>query len=265
MSQASASHPSSSPAVSPPPSRRPVSKVALVAAGLAIAFGLLAILAGLGSRWELWTFRTGFTLLRWAVYGGIATAILALVAVVRTRPGSPRRGLPLAVFALVVSLAFAAVPWSWQRQARSVPPIHDITTDTENPPQFVDVLALRADAANTAEYGGPEIASQQRTAYPDIRPVVLSLPQDRAFQRALDAAESMGWEIVAAEPASGRIEATDQTRWFGFKDDVVIRLTPSGDRTILDVRSVSRVGRSDVGTNAARIRAYIGEVQGGAD
>lgn len=262
MSQASASTPAGSPAVSPVPPRRPLSKIAVAAAVLALLVGLVAILAGFGSRWGIWHFRTGFTLLRWAAYGGIATLLLSIVAVVRTRPGGPRRGLPLAAFALLACALFVAVPYSWQRKAASVPRIHDITTDTENPPAFVDVLPLRADAPNTAEYEGPEIAAQQIEAYPDIRPVVLALPQDRAFQRALDTARGLGWEIVAADPATGRIEATDQTFWFGFKDDVVIRLTPSGDRTILDIRSVSRVGRSDVGTNAARIREYVAAVQG---
>ena len=239
----------------------PISRIALVALGLAVAFGLLAMFAGLGSRWGLWHFRTGFNLLRYAVYGGLATLLLSLVAVIQTRPGGSRRGLPLALLALALSAMFVLIPWSWQRQARSVPPIHDITTDTDNPPEFVSILPLRADAPNSAAYEGDSIAAQQRQAYPDIRPVVLDLPPERAFQRALDAATDMGWEVVASDPASGRIEATDQTRWFGFKDDVVIRLTPSGNRTILDVRSVSRVGRSDVGTNAKRIRAYIDEVE----
>lgn len=261
MSQAPPTTPSDSPAVSVSPRRRPVSRTALVALGLAVAGAILAMLAGFGSRWGLWHFRTGFNLLRWAVYGELATLLIALVAAVRTRPGTPQRGFPLALTALVIALTFVAIPWSWQRQARSVPPIHDITTDTENPPRFVDVLPLRSDAPNSAEYEGAEIAAQQSEAYPDIRPVVLSLSPERAFQRALDAARDMGWEIVAADPAAGRIEATDQTFWFGFKDDVVIRLTPAEGRTILDVRSVSRVGRSDVGTNAERIREYIEAVQ----
>ena len=249
-----------SPAVAPA-RRLPRSRIAVAAVTLAVVFGLLAIFAGLGSRWGLWHFRTGFNLLRYAVYGGLATLVLSLIAVIQTRPGSSRRGLPLALFALVVSALFVVIPWSWQRQARSVPPIHDITTDTENPPQFVSVLPLRADAPNSATYEGDSIASLQRQAYPDIRPVVLDLPPERAFQRALDSAREMGWEIVANDPASGRIEATDRTLWFGFKDDVVIRLTPTGDRTVVDVRSKSRVGGSDVGTNARRIREYLEGVQ----
>lgn len=246
-------------------SGRPRSRLAMLVALLAVACGVMAMLAGFGSRWGWWHFRTGFSMLTWAAYGGIAVAVLSLIALVRTRPGGARRGLLLALFALVAGLLLVGIPWSWRAKARSVPPIHDISTDTENPPQFVAVAPLRADAPNPIEYGGPEVAAQQREAYPDIRPLVLELPVGRAFQRALRATREMGWEIVVADSAAGRIEATDQTFWFGFKDDVVIRLTPLQGRTVLDVRSLSRVGGGDVGTNAARVRAYLEKVreQGG--
>ena len=116
-------------------------------------------------------------------------------------------------------------------------------------------------AANQAEYGGPEVAAQQRQAYPDVVPLVLEAPADVAFGRALGAARGMGWEIVAADSSAGRIEATATTAWFGFKDDVVVRVTPEDGRSRVDVRSVSRVGMSDVGTNAARIRAYLARLR----
>jgi uncharacterized protein (DUF1499 family) len=136
--------------------------------------------------------------------------------------------------------------------------IHDITTDPENPPGFVSVLPLRKDAPNSATYGGPEIAAQQRAAYPDIRPLVSDLPPARAFERALSVAQRMGWSIVDDNAAEGRIEATATTRWFGFKDDVVLRIVPAaGNGSRIDIRSVSRVGRSDVGTNARRIRTFL--------
>ena len=111
---------------------------------------------------------------------------------------------------------------------------------------------------NTAD---PEIAAQQRQAYPDVVPLVLESPADVAFGRALEAARGMGWEIVAADSSAGRIEATATTAWFGFKDDVVVRVTPEDGRSRVDVRSVSRVGMSDVGTNAARIRAYLARLR----
>jgi uncharacterized protein (DUF1499 family) len=141
--------------------------------------------------------------------------------------------------------------------------IHDITTDTETPPVFVAILPLRAGAPNTAEYGGPEIAAQQRAGYPDLGPLTLPVPTAQAFTRALTVAREMGWEIVASEANEGRIEATATTFWFGFKDDVVIRVTPSGSGSRIDVRSVSRVGRSDVGTNAKRITDYLSRLARG--
>ena len=138
-----------------------------------------------------------------------------------------------------------------------MPPIHDITTDTENPPSFISILQLRKGAQNPAGYGGPNIAAQQRAAYPDITSEILALPPDQAFERAYRTARRMGWQIIDRNMEEGRIEATDTTSWFGFKDDIVIRVTPVDNGSRVDIRSVSRVGRSDVGTNARRIRKYL--------
>jgi uncharacterized protein (DUF1499 family) len=223
---------------------------------LALVVGLAALaamlLAGPGSRMGWWPFRTALgTILPWAAYGGVAAAVLSLIALVL----GGRRGL--AALALVFALAAFLPPFLFRRSAQSVPPIHDVTTDTDNPPPFVAVLEHRQGASNPAEYGGPEIAAQQRKGYPDLRPVTLADPPARAFERALEAARGQGWEIVAAVPAEGRIEATDTTRWFGFKDDVVVRVKPEGTGSRVDVRSLSRVGKSDVGKNASRIRAYL--------
>ncbi|MQA89093.1 MAG: DUF1499 domain-containing protein [Gemmatimonas sp.] len=230
--------------------------------GLAIIVALTGVMAGLGPRTGLWDFRTGFQILRWAAFGGIAVAILSVIALLVARPGGPRRGFTAAVVSLAIGLLAFGLPWQQSRIANSVPLIHDITTDTENPPEFVAVAPLRADAPNPIAYEGEEIARQQREGYPDLRPVLLELPMDRAFQRALDAAEAQGWDIIDANPQEGRIEATDRTFWFGFYDDVVIRLTPVNARTVVDIRSKSRVGLSDVGANARRIRGYIDDLEG---
>jgi uncharacterized protein (DUF1499 family) len=116
---------------------------------------------------------------------------------------------------------------------------------------------VRKKTPNGPEYAGEKIAREQKAAYPDIQPLMLSEPPAAVFERALAAARSMGWEIVAAVPAAGRIEATATTRWFRFKDDIIVRVTtqPAGSR--IDVRSKSRLGRSDLGTNARRIRTYM--------
>lgn len=245
-----------------PTPRRSVSRIALFAFAFSLAVALLGAMSGLGNRWGLWDFRTGFTLLRWAAYGGIAALIIGLIAAIMTRPGTARRGFGLSAIALVIGLIVVAIPWQNRRQAAGVPPIHDITTDVNDPPQFVAIAPLRADAPNPVTYEGEEIARQQQQAYPDIEPVLLDMPLERAFQRALDAAEAQGWEIVDASPSEGRIEATDRTFWFGFYDDVVIRLTEVNGRTVVDVRSKSRVGRSDLGVNARRIREYLADVRG---
>ncbi|CAN5343597.1 hypothetical protein BH24GEM3_BH24GEM3_07440 [soil metagenome] len=240
---------------------RPLSRLALLGFSLALLCGLLAMLAGFGSRFGLWHFRTGFTLLRWMAYGGLAAAAISLIGLVMTFIGRGQRGAVLALLGIVIGLSVAAVPWQWRRVARGVPPIHDITTDTENPPQFVSILPLRADAPNPPEYAGAEVAEQQRTAYPELGPLVLPVRPEQAFARALEAARGMRWEIVDANASEGRIEATDRTFWFGFADDVVIRVTPAPEGSRIDARSKSRVGGSDVGTNARRIRRYFDRVQ----
>lgn len=228
-----------------------------LAIGVACASALLLMLAGVGSRFGWWHFRSGFTMLGYAVYGGIGAALLGIWGIIlATRKRQPNR-IILAGLAVVIGVVVAAVPISWLLSARHLPLIHDITTDTVHPPQFVAILPLRKDAPNPAVYGGPEVAEQQKRAYPGLRTEVLDLPAGRTFELALAAAQAAGWKIIAAEPAEGRIEATDTTFWFGFTDDIVIRITAAGERTLLDIRSASRVGKSDVGTNARRIKSYL--------
>lgn len=231
--------------------------IALIGLALAAVAVLLALSAGLGYRWQIWTLATAFGVLRWAAYTGLAAgavSVLAATLAARRRSG---RVITLALAALLTGAAVAAVPYSHLRIARSVPPIHDITTDTHEPPRFVAVAPLRANAPNSADYAGEAVAAKQREAYPDIAPLRLAVPSDKAFDDALAAATSLGWEIVASVPAEGRIEVTDRTFFFGFKDDVVVRIRADDGMSRIDVRSVSRVGRSDVGTNARRIRRFF--------
>jgi uncharacterized protein (DUF1499 family) len=139
--------------------------------------------------------------------------------------------------------------------------IHDITTDTANPPQFVALHGLRLATFNGPEYGGEKIARIQKAAYPDIQPRIVDAAPASAFERALRAAHGMGWLIVASAAEEGRIEATATTRWLRFKDDVVVRVTPSGAGSRIDVRSKSRIGRSDFGANATRIREFFRKLE----
>jgi uncharacterized protein (DUF1499 family) len=238
---------------------RLLQRLNLVGFGLAFLCALAAVAAGLGTHSELWHFRTGFTILTWAAYGALGAVVLGLVGFVIDR--SSWKAILLALLTVVLGSLVAGVPWQMKQRAQHVPPIHDITTDTQNPPMFVAILPLRSDAPNPAEYGGADIAAQQQKAYPDLRPLLLNIPPMEAFQKALEAAGEMGWQIVDANQEQGRIEATDMTLWFGFEDDIVVRVTPNDHGSRIDVRSVSRVGKSDVGKNASRIQEYLAKIR----
>ena len=228
---------------------------------LAVLASLTAMAAGLGSQFHLWHYRTGFTILTWAAYSGLVAMVLSLGALLVTWPGHSKRGLFWAVTGLLISLLVVGVPRIWKQIVLQVPPIHDISTDLEKPPHFLAILPLRQDAPNEADYGGPEIADQQRTAYPNLKPVMLDYPPDRVLDFAILAAVDLGWKIIDVNTKAGRLEATDTTFWFGFTDDVVVRVSPQNGGSRLDVRSVSRVGQSDVGTNVRRIRTFLAKVQ----
>ena len=203
---------------------------------LALAVAAVAALAasGPGTRLGLWDWRGGLGLLRYAAYLGMGAASVSLLLLLIPRI---RRGhaVLLSVALLLGSIAFA-IPFAWQRQARSVPPINDIRTDVEN--------------------SAPALAQAQRAAYPDIAPVRLPIPPQPAFARAVAAAEAMGWQTASLDAPARRLEAVATTPWFGFKDDVTIRVSPDPQGSRIDIRSRSRVGRGDAGANAARIRAW---------
>ncbi|HJU16649.1 MAG TPA: DUF1499 domain-containing protein, partial [Stellaceae bacterium] len=168
------------------------------------------------------------------------------------------RGAAGAVVALIVGGLVAFVPWHYRTVARSVPPIDDITTDTVHPPPFVATVAARAaEGGNPAAYGGARTAALQKRGYPDLAPLDLPQAPAEAFALALATARAEGWAIIAADPKAGRIEATARSFWMGFTDDIVVRVAPEGSGSRIDMRSASRHGRSDLGVNAARIRAYF--------
>jgi uncharacterized protein (DUF1499 family) len=225
---------------------------------VAMAAVLMLAVSGPGTRWGLWDWRTGLSMLRWALYAGGCAAVLALafLAIPRTRGPRPSR---LAI-ALLLGIVAGAPALGVLTRAKSLPFIHDVSTDLRDPPAFVSLAAERRASPNGIDHGGPEVASAQEKGYPDIRPLIVADAPARAFERALAAARAMGWQVAGADPAAGRIEATAVTPWFGFKDDVVVRVRSEGAGSRIDVRSVSRVGKSDVGANAARIRDYLGRL-----
>jgi uncharacterized protein (DUF1499 family) len=224
---------------------------------ITVLSALTAMSAGPASDAGLWTYRTGFVIVRWSVYVAAGAGAIALIAGGVAAESRQYRTALVGIVTTVIALAVIVPAWQLQRTASQVPRIHDITTDTDNPPSFVALLPVRQKTPNGPEYDGDKIARQQKAAYPDIQPVMLAEPPTVAFERALAAARSMGWEIVAAVAGDGRIEATATTRWFRFKDDIVIRVMPQPSGSRIDVRSKSRLGHSDLGTNARRIRAYV--------
>jgi len=239
-------------------------------AGLGLAVMALAAPLGVWTNW--WDFRQGFSMLRSAqpfvawITIGCALATAAIIVL-----GRREKSLNTVKMAAIAGLATIAAGVAWYipqsylpGSGVSIPPIHDISTDVFNPPQFVDVLALRGPDANPTVYGTgnrnlsvEEHIERQLAAYPDVSTRTFDEPMTAVYERALAAAQRLGWELVAQAPAEGRIEATDTTFWFRFKDDIVIRIIETPEGTLLDARSTSRVGLSDVGKNAQRLRAFL--------
>jgi len=186
------------------------------------------------------------------VIGGIA----ALTGLIRSRGTAGGRSAPLTWLALVLGVAAILNFGATMRGASGSAPIHDISTDLVNPPEFVAVAGLRTANDNPAAYSGGDTPDLQRAAYPDIETIVLLDPVSFVYEEALAVAEDMGWEIVAEDAGTGIIEATASTPFVGFRDDVVIRIRAESAETLVDIRSKSRVGRGDMGVNAGRIREF---------
>jgi uncharacterized protein (DUF1499 family) len=229
----------------------------------AIALGLLA-LGPLGMRFGWWAY--GFGLYRLMPASALLAAIavvLSILALAREWSQLHLGGRAMLFIALAVAASLVYVPVSYWQTRKSVPPIHDITTDIDNPPAFSAVLPARAaERAGSVDGRTPQLGELQKDAYPDLAPLTTALPPTRAFEAALEVAKSTpGWTIVAADANAGRIEASEQSRWFRFTDDIVIRVVGDGAGSRIDMRSTSRQGRSDYGVNAARIRAYMGALR----
>jgi uncharacterized protein (DUF1499 family) len=201
------------------------------ASGLAILAVVLLGASGPAVRLGLVPFGVGLLMLPVAGVLGLVGAILALIALFRGA------GVLRTIIALALGIGVAVVPAAGYVLARSAPLINDISTDPK------------------------EQTEEQRRAYPDIQPLRLAVAPNIAFERAKGAIEEAGWQIVREDPSAGRIEALATTFWFGFKDDVVIRVAADGPGSRVDVRSKSRVGKGDLGTNAQRIRSYQKRLQ----
>ena len=240
----------------------------------ALAAGLSVPGAALGYRFGILELGEAFTILRETAQPYVLVGLIAGgIGVLASLAPRPTPLIVLPVIGLVASGFAYYTPKKMGELVEANPFIHDISTDLENVPKFVAVAALRGEGDHPIAYEGTydtrcgrgegdcDPAALQLEAFPDIRPVDLEASWDEAFEIAKRAAKSMGWELVDVNPEQGRIEATDTTFWFGFKDDIVVRLTDLGDgRTRIDVRSQSRIGQSDLGANARRVRSYLSKL-----
>jgi len=247
----------------------------LTSVASALSFGAVAaaLIGAVGSGQELWHFRTGFSILRYAFYAAAAGAVIALVGALLARKAEPRL-VRRCLAALVVALAFLAFVGSQLRTARAAVPLHDITTNLTDIPGF-HRLPVRADnLERVPDLDQPELAALpplerwkavHREAYPDLRTVRVPWSVAETIARAEALARERGWEVVTVDTGQGVLEAVETSRFFRFKDNVVVRARPpaqGGSGTIVDMRSISRVGGSDVGVNAKRIRRFLADLKG---
>ncbi len=239
------------------------STLASISLLLSVLVAALAAGSGFGTRLGWWNYRVGLNLLTWAVIGACLTGISSLVSSLITLPFlSETRGFSLSVLGLVISAIVIAIPVQWRLRAGTVPSIHDISTDLKNPPRFRVIQNFRDDQNNDLRRTNEDLASMQRKAYPKLDSFSVERSKTYCMKRALKIARNLNWTLRSINWETGHVEATDRTFWFGFKDDIVVRINSLRDgQCKIDVRSVSRHGKSDLGTNARRIKNYLGQIK----
>ncbi|MDE2234414.1 MAG: DUF1499 domain-containing protein [Gammaproteobacteria bacterium] len=225
------------------------------------ASGALAILGvalpGPLCRFGLLGFDLAVRIIRYAAFCGVLAMVFSLAGLILAVLGRHARYMAGLAAGLVLGILAAGIPYAWLSNIAHLPAIHDISTDTATPPAFeAGVLAARHGSANSATYGGSEVAALQAQAYPDIRPLVLAQAWTIVYPAALRTVQALGWKLDSNDPMTGIIEATSTSRWFGISYDVVIRIRGSGTTTRLDIRSESRQGHSDAGYDAHLIRVF---------
>lgn len=222
-----------------------------------LAAATLAALGAYGSGWGFWPFTTGFLIIGVALLLALIGAFGGLILLMRRRGGGA-----LLVGGMVAATALIAIVGVQIQRGSSVPPIHDISTNLESPPQFAHIPP-RADRYTGLEGGASEWRRLHEAAYGDIQPLRVNAAPAVVMARAAGIVRARGWEVAHA--GTDRIEATETVSPFRFKDDIVIMATPEADgsTTRIDIRSVSRVGVSDLGVNARRVRALIADLRAG--
>lgn len=238
--------------------KEPVSGLATWARNLAV-FSAVATLVSIG------VVRFGFLEMRPAMATWFGALALAGVSILLALAGfaaiwqNGSRGIPRILLALLLDALILAYPAYLGWQYRTLPAIHDITTDSIDPPRFETLARLRVgDDVNTAVYAGLYSAERQRAAYPNIETLQVEMPVQRTYDIVLQLVNRRKWRVVDERPPQlpkreGHIEAVARTTILSLPEDVVIRLRPDGDDTRIDIRSSSRYFESDLGSNAARI------------
>ncbi|PKH34468.1 DUF1499 domain-containing protein [Shewanella sp. ALD9] len=237
-----------------------VGNISLVVAIVAVAIAALMVF---GSSLGLWDPIVGFMASRnynnLLGYLVVVVAVLALVTCFTIKQDSNAKGKGILTSTIALLLGLAILSPSIMAlviEPVKYPPIHDITTNTQSPPQFEFLTDSRIGAKNSLVYGGEEIAAQQRQAFPNIQPIASDLSVEAAYEKALTVAKTMGWTIVAQDPKTLRFESTATTPFFNFADDVIIVVSTLEQGSRIDLRSVSRIGIGDAGVNAKRIQEF---------
>jgi uncharacterized protein (DUF1499 family) len=254
---------------SPPASRAgagPYRGAAVLGFVLALAALLMLAAGPFGWRAGWWHYRLGLqTLMPYAFYVGVAGMAISALALIGGVQGIARRGIILAVLGVLIGGTAAYLPWHWNGLRAAFPRVNDITTDFDNPPSLAFAEGMRkAEHGNPVAYGGTKLTTVQKKSYPDIVPEMLDLPPAQAFDRALAVAQARGWSILKADPAAGIIEASERSRWYGFTDDIAVRITPLDSGSRVDIRSGARQGGGDFGVNATRVRGFLAALHAAA-
>jgi uncharacterized protein (DUF1499 family) len=226
---------------------------------LSLVVAVFALGAAVGTRLDLWSFRIGFGILRWTVVGAVLTGLCSLLAFWITLPlRSEKRGFTLALLGLTISAIVVGIPVRWKLAGNETPPIHDITTDLDNPPRFNVISRYRDFRHNDLDREEPALSNTQKQHYPELESLTLNQSKRDCMRKVIEIARDSHWEFRSIDWEEGHVEATDRTFWFGFLDDIAIRVQSLSDqRCKIDLRSVSRYGVNDLGTNARRIRRFL--------
>lgn len=222
---------------------------------------LMLVLVAAGHKFEVIPFALmaqGFMV---GLGGSLLLGAVALVALVWAGVGKKEGWTMPMVSVVVIAAAPILLIIATAGDGFDKPRIHDITTDIHNPPSFSVAQSLRKEGENSLEYSIETLPALQSSAYPEIEPLMVSQTAFESYEQAKATLEALGWEVTREDIVNYELEAVEETRLLGFKDDVIVRVQAAKGGSRIDVRSVSRVGVSDLGANAKRIQRYLAAFQ----